>query len=208
MVALAEGTGSTVGSHRFILKNERDIASAFVQRIALLGGESSGKSTLAAALAAHYDTLWVHEYGRELWELQKGVMTEDDLLKIGVEQTRREEAALESSNRFLFCDTSPLTTAGYSLWMFGHIDPKLAKLVARAYDGVILCNPDFPFVQDGFRREEAFRHQQHAWYQEQISGFSCPVLEVGGSLAERIASVESWLASADFRSDLIVWPSS
>jgi HTH-type transcriptional regulator, transcriptional repressor of NAD biosynthesis genes len=78
-----------------------DVAGAFVHRIVLLGGESSGKSTLAAALAAHYKTVWVHEYGRELWERQNGVMSEEDLLKIGHEQIRREEEALRSANRYL-----------------------------------------------------------------------------------------------------------
>lgn len=174
-----------------------EVANTPVRRIVLLGGESSGKSTLAAKLADRHRTLWVHEYGRELWEQQKGVMSEQDLLKIAYEQIRREEAELRNSRGFLFCDTSPLTTAGYSLWMFGHVDPKLARLAARSYDGVILCRPDFPFVQDGFRREEAFRHQQHAWYQEQLAALACPILEVGGSVPERIASVESWLASAD-----------
>jgi HTH-type transcriptional regulator, transcriptional repressor of NAD biosynthesis genes len=170
-----------------------EVASAFVHRIALLGGESSGKTTLAAALAERYGTLWVHEYGRELWELQKGVMSADDLLKIGYEQIHREEAAMKRAQRFLFCDTSPLTTAGYGLWMFGHIDPQLAKLAARSYDAAILCKPDFPFVQDGSRREEAFRDQQQAWYQDQITTLKYPVLEVGGSVSERLSLVASWL---------------
>jgi len=172
-----------------------EVADAFVHRIVLLGGESSGKSTLAAALAAHYRTVWVHEYGRELWEQQNGVMSEEDLLIIGHEQIRREEEALRSANRYLFCDTSPLTTLGYSLWMFGRTDPELANLATRAYAAAILCKPDFPFVQDGSRREEAFRDQQYAWYQEQIGTMKCPVLEVGGSVSERVSTVTGWLST-------------
>ncbi len=176
-----------------------EVAGAYVRRIVLLGGESSGKTTLAAALAARYETTWVHEYGRELWEQQKGTMSKEDLLKIGYEQIRREEEALSSANRYLFCDTSPLTTAGYGLWMFGHVDPELAKLATREYDAALLCKPDFPFVQDGARREEAFRDQQHAWYQEHTSTLKCPVLEVGGILAERVSSVAEWLPQLDLR---------
>jgi HTH-type transcriptional repressor of NAD biosynthesis genes len=172
-----------------------EVAGAFVHRIVFIGGESSGKSTLAAALAAHYKTSWVHEYGRELWEQQNGVMSEEDLLKIGHEQIRREEEALCSANRYLFCDTSPLTTLGYSLWMFGRIDPELANLATRAYAAAVLCKPDFPFVQDGSRREEAFRDQQYAWYQEQIGTMKCPVLEVGGSVSERVSTVTGWLST-------------
>jgi HTH-type transcriptional regulator, transcriptional repressor of NAD biosynthesis genes len=174
-------------------------AAAFVRRIVLLGGESSGKTSLAAALAEHYHTIWVHEYGRELWEQQQGIMSEADLLEVGNEQIRREEDALDSANHFLFCDTSALTTAGYGLWMFGRIQPELAKLATRDYDAAILCKPDFPFVQDGSRREEAFRDQQYAWYQQQSATFKCPVLEVAGTVAERVSSVARWLSLLDLR---------
>jgi HTH-type transcriptional repressor of NAD biosynthesis genes len=61
---------------------------------------TGGKTALAAALAAHYKTIWVHEYGRELWEEQKGTVSEEDLLKIGYEQISREEEALSSANRY------------------------------------------------------------------------------------------------------------
>jgi NadR type nicotinamide-nucleotide adenylyltransferase len=167
-----------------------EVAAAFVRRIVLLGGESSGKSTLAA----HYQTTWVHEFGRELWEQQHGEMSEEDLLKVAHEQIRREEAALSSANGYLFCDTSPLTTAGYGLWMFGRIQPELAKLAAREYDAVILCKPDFPFVQDGSRREQAFRDQQYAWYLQQTATLKYPLLKAGGTVAERVLSVAQWLS--------------
>ncbi|HMD29090.1 MAG TPA: AAA family ATPase [Steroidobacteraceae bacterium] len=175
-----------------------EVAAAFVRRIVLLGGESSGKTTLAAALAAHYETTWVHEYGRELWEQQHGEMSEEDLLKVGHEQIRREQQALSSANGYLFCDTSPLTTAGYGLWMFGRVQPELANLAAREYDAIILCKPDFPFVQDGSRREEAFRDQQYAWYLQQTATLRCPVLKVAGTVPERVSSVAQWLSELPF----------
>jgi nicotinamide riboside kinase len=39
-----------------------------VQRVAFIGGESSGKTTLARVLAERLQTVWVPEYGRTLWE--------------------------------------------------------------------------------------------------------------------------------------------
>jgi HTH-type transcriptional regulator, transcriptional repressor of NAD biosynthesis genes len=171
-----------------------DVAAAFVHRIALLGAESSGKTTLAAALADHFKTTWVPEYGRELWEQQSGLLSEADLTKIGHEQIRREEAALRCANQYLFCDTSPLTTAGYGNWMFGRVSAELALLATRPYHAVVLCRPDFPFVQDGTRREEAFRTQQHAWYQQQIANSMAPALEAAGSVPQRISQVAKWLS--------------
>ncbi|MFS2019786.1 AAA family ATPase, partial [Massilia sp. CT11-108] len=49
---------------------------ATVARVALLGAESTGKSTLAQALAARYGTLWVPEYLREFVEVNARVPRE------------------------------------------------------------------------------------------------------------------------------------
>ena len=174
-----------------------EVRAAFVQRIAVVGGESSGKTTLTAALASHFQTKWASEYGRELWDVQAGILSEPDLLKIAHEQIRREDEGMRSADRYLFCDTSPLTTAGYSGWMFGRFDAELAALATRPYDAIVLCQPDFAFVQDGTRRDDAFRLQQHAWYQEQLSQLKCPTFEATGSVAQRVSRVTDWLSTLD-----------
>src|SRR5213593_2519138 len=46
------------------------VYASLVRRVALVGTESTGKSTLARALAERLQTVWVDEYGRELWEAQ------------------------------------------------------------------------------------------------------------------------------------------
>jgi len=140
-------------------------------------------------LAAHCGTAWVPEYGRELWENQCGQLSEQDLLKIAHEQIRREEDGLRLAQRYLFCDTSPLTTLGYSHWMFGKVHPELSLLARRPYDAMVVCSSDFPFVQDGTRRDETFRWQQQTWYQEQAAVMECPTLEAAGSVPERVSQV-------------------
>ncbi len=87
-----------------------DVYRSFVRRICLLGGESTGKSTLSKALADVLDTAYVAEFGRDYWEEKNGVLTADDLLHIAREQVRREQQA--EANRDL-CDTSPLMTVLY-----------------------------------------------------------------------------------------------
>jgi nicotinamide riboside kinase len=63
-----------------------------LKRIAILGAESTGKSTLAPALAARYGTLWVPEYLREFVETQQRVPFEDDQIDIARTQRAREDA--------------------------------------------------------------------------------------------------------------------
>jgi len=172
------------------------VYASFVQRVCLLGGESSGKTTLAAALAQYFDTRWVAEYGRELWESQDGELSYDDLLKIGREQVRREAAAASEARRWLFCDTSPLTTYFYCIEMFGKAEAELAGLADAASDSyalVLLCAPDFPFIQDGTRRDDGFRLRQHGWYQAELERRGIAYVEVKGVVEDRVGQVAQLL---------------
>ena len=171
-----------------------EVLASFVPRIVLLGGESSGKSTLAAALAERLGTAWVPEFGRELWERRGGVLTPEDLRTIGREQVRREDAAAPQARGVLVCDTSPLTTWGYSGWMFGTPDPALEPLARRRYEGVVLCAPDFAFVQDGTRQPADFRRRQHDWYVARLAELRVPFIHATGPLEQRIAQVMAWVA--------------
>ncbi|WP_215407847.1 AAA family ATPase [Janthinobacterium sp. JC611] len=171
------------------------VRADFVMRVCVLGGESSGKTTLTQALARHFETEWVAEYGRELWEGQDGVLAYDDLLKIGREQLRREAQALLAARRWLFCDTSPMTTYFYCVEMFGRAEQELAQLAEHRYDLVLLCAPDFPFIQDGTRRDEDFRARQHAWYQAELARRGIAFVEVSGPVDDRVRQVAQLLAA-------------
>jgi NadR type nicotinamide-nucleotide adenylyltransferase len=117
------------------------VYASFVQRIVCLGGESSGKSTLAAALAEHFNTLYAAEFGREWWVERGGQLSFDDLVFIGRKQIEREEQLARRATRYLFCDTSPLTTLFYCLDQFVHADPQLEALAERRYALTLLCAP-------------------------------------------------------------------
>jgi HTH-type transcriptional regulator, transcriptional repressor of NAD biosynthesis genes len=167
------------------------VRADWVQRMVLLGGESSGKTTLAQALAKALDTQWVPEYGRELWEKKNGQLSQDDLVAIAHEQCGREDAMVMHCGPWLVCDTSALTTLGYSLWMFGQHDPVIAALAKRHYSLTILCSGDFEFVQDGTRRDADFQTRQHQWYLQQLTEQQTDFVEVKGSLEARVSAVLS-----------------
>ena len=165
------------------------VYGSFVKRVCMLGGESSGKSTLAKALARHFGTLHVSEYGRELWEANNGALKYEDMLHIAQTQVATEERTCPQANRFLFCDTSPLTTLFYSRELFQRADPQLEQLAERPYALVVLCGTDFGFVQDGTRQNADFRERQHNWYVDELNSRGIPFVEVTGSVTERLAQV-------------------
>lgn len=169
----------------------------FVQRVAILGGESTGKTTLAEEIAVRLATVHAAEYGRELWEQSQGVLTEADMLRIAQTQVGREQALSLEANRWLICDTTPLTTMLYSQAMFGQACDELEVLARRPYDLVFLCAPDVPFMQDGTRRDEAFRQFQHDWYLRELESRGIHYRLLQGSWRKRIAATLECISSSD-----------
>jgi len=187
------GTAIRAAPHLYRDYMSPAVTAAFVQRVAVLGGESSGKTSLARALAAKLSTEWVAEYGRERWERQQGRLAFGDMLEIARTQLARELDASLRARQWLICDTSPLTTLFYSLRMFGAADPALHALATTPYSHVVLCAPDFPFVQDGTRQTSAFRDEQHQWYLQTLEERGIGFQLVSGNLESRIEQVVSRL---------------
>jgi NadR type nicotinamide-nucleotide adenylyltransferase len=163
-----------------------EVYADFVPRVALLGGESTGKTTLAAALALALGTTWASEYGRELWERQDGVLRFEDMEHIAQRQLLLEQQQAGTAHGVLLCDTTPLTTLFYSEAMFGRATELLQQLAKRRYALTLLCLPDFPFVQDGTRRDDTFRRHQHDWYERALDGLGVDYKELGGSVEQRV----------------------
>ena len=169
---------------------------AFVERIALLGAESTGKTALAAALAERLGTEWVPEYGRERWVERGGTLGPDDLLTIAEVQVAREQSACESAHRWLLCDTTPLTTLFYFIEEFGTPPTRLSELAQRHYQHVWLLSPDFGFVQDETRRGADFSTRQQRWFHEQLGKLPQPHRVLSGTLQQRVETAVAWLAAA------------
>ena len=171
------------------------VRADFVPRVVLLGGESTGKSTLADALAAAWGCPRVGEYGRERWLARGGRLQEHDLLDIALEQCRREDQAARTAEPALVCDTSALTTLGYAHWTHDRADPRLRALAERRYALTVLCGDEIPFEQDGTRREPAFRARQQAWYRDALRARGVGWVDATGPVAARVAQVTAALAS-------------
>src|SRR5689334_16542675 len=62
-----------------------------LKKIVAIGPESTGKSTLCAQLAQHYNTLWCPEYAREYLTIHGMNYTYEDLLTIAKGQVELEE---------------------------------------------------------------------------------------------------------------------
>jgi NadR type nicotinamide-nucleotide adenylyltransferase len=166
-----------------------------VLRIAILGAESTGKSSLAEALAARFGTLWVPEYLREFVATHQRTPQEHEQLFIATTQVEREAAAAAAANRLLFCDTTPLMTAIYSRFYWGRVDPQLDALARkRSYDVTVVTAPDAPWVADGLQRESAeVRQLIHEQLLATLDSLKTPYLLVAGNPEQRVRQVQTAL---------------
>ncbi len=172
-----------------------------VKRVVLIGAESTGKTTLAQALAQRWDTEWVAEYGREHWEdkLRRRTSLEqalswssDEFVDIAREQQARENTAALRARRVLFADTNAFATGTWHERYYGRRDSRVDAIGAQDRpDLYLLTAPDVPFVQDGVRDGEHIRHWMHQRFVEQLAERPTPVVLIDGAYAERVIKAET-----------------
>ncbi|GAC1369946.1 MAG: hypothetical protein NVSMB30_08190 [Hymenobacter sp.] len=175
------------------------VPPAAVLRVVVLGAESSGKSTLCAALAEAFQTTWVPEYGRTLHEQKNARLDYEDLLYIARRHVELEDEAAARAHKLVFCDTNAATTAQYSYYYFQRCDPALQALAAVCgprYAHTFVCAPTVPFEHDGWRGPEALRSFQHGMILMQLDLYGIPYTLVEGTVAERVAQVKKQLDRA------------
>lgn len=135
----------------------------YTRKVLVLGGESTGKSTLVQNLALAYNTNFVSEVGRDTCEYAGGedFMNVDDLYENLLRQKINVMDAVKQSNRIIFVDTDALTTLFYADFLLKNKDEKnkcqkLAEAInsINDWDLVLFLEPTVEFVQDGTRSEE------------------------------------------------------
>jgi len=127
-------------------------------RIALLGAESTGKTTLAAELAAHLrrngGTVAVADEVLRQWCTRSQRMPRpEEQMAIAQEQERRVDLAAACAD-VVIADTTSLMVAIYSGMLFedGSLY-RFALAQLNRYDHLLLTGLDLPWVADGLQRE-------------------------------------------------------
>lgn len=169
----------------------------FVKKILLVGGESTGKSTLCQMLATLYNTNMVAEEGREICDLAgtEDTMLAEDLHKCFLYQKTAEMKAVEHSNKLLFVDTDALITQFFCSFLELPEDKlliceKLGQSISAIHDFdlVLFLEPTVAFVQDGTRNEKLL--QDRIGYSNQIKKLfdqaKIPYVELSGDYEDRL----------------------
>ena len=165
-----------------------------LKKIVIIGPESTGKSTLCAALAAHFQTAWVREYAREYLDAHGMGYTYDTLTTIGRGQLALEDAAAGdetagSEDGLVFIDTDLYVIKVWSEYVYGRCETWILKEIARRkYDAYLLCNTDLPWADDPLREypDPGIRERLYHIYKDLLVNQSVPWAVVSGTADERV----------------------
>ncbi|NDE61269.1 MAG: ATPase [Cyclobacteriaceae bacterium] len=168
------------------------------KRILILGPESSGKSTLAEALAQHFQEPWVPEVARQYLQDVNRPYDFEDLLYLGKQQMSWEDELASKAKSYLFCDTDLRVIQVWSQHRFGKIDPWVQEeLERRTYDLILLCAPDLPWQADPLREHPLPEHRERFFqqYLHLTKESGVPYRIISGNAEQRLRdSVEAILA--------------
>jgi NadR type nicotinamide-nucleotide adenylyltransferase len=157
-----------------------------IKKVAIVGPECTGKTSLAALLANYYHTQWVPEYARGYLDKLAVPYTENDLLRIAQGQVRIEDEFARDADQVLICDTNLIVIKIWSEFKFKRCDAwVLEEMNRRTYDLHFLTNIDIPWVADPQREHPNHREHLYALYKEQLNTMKVAYVEIKGSDKER-----------------------
>jgi nicotinamide riboside kinase len=170
-------------------------------RIAIVGAESTGKTTLALQLAARlakdtgHAVAWVPEVLREWCDERGRTPLAHEQGAILQAQHRRIEAAA-ARHDVVVCDTTALMTAVYSRLIFD--DRSLDEVALALHRGMsltLLTALDLPWVADGHQRDgEHVREPVDALLRELLLAHRLPWAVIGGAGAVRVQQAANAVA--------------
>lgn len=160
-----------------------------VKRIALLGPESTAKSTLSEALSRHYKTVWVKEYAREYLTTINRKYTLDDIVTIAKEQLKQEQSAVSKVNKYIFADTELITAKVWCEDVF-NVCPKWISEnnLINKYDLYLLTSPDIPWEDDVQRENPHRREFLFDRYESELKSINANYTVIAGVGETRLAN--------------------
>ena len=166
-------------------------------RVVLTGSESTGKSTVAAELTAHFDaSALVPEFVRHFAALKGAPIDFSDHGTIARGQMALEDEQIARAPAVVIQDTDLLSTVVYCVHYFGRCPAWIEEeAAARRPDLYLICDVDVPWVPDGVRDREYARGEMQALFRRAVTASGVPFVDIRGSRAERLNAAVAAVAA-------------
>jgi NadR type nicotinamide-nucleotide adenylyltransferase len=176
---------------------ETQHATSGIRRIAIIGPECTGKTTLSQQLAEHFNAEWIPEYARQYITELEGKYAMDDVVFIAKKQIDEFDFSDDSAYNQIFFDTNLIIT---KVWFDVAFDecPDWVEdaIVTRKFDYHLLCNTELPWEPDivrengGKKRERLFNI-----YEQELKKRGFPYGIVAGDGDSRLTNALTLLNS-------------
>ena len=182
--------------------------------VVLVGPESSGKTTLARMLAAHYGAPWAAEVARDYLKAPAAGQARDraegqrgydaaDLEQIARAQFDAEHQLRTTHHRLVLLDTDLLVIDIWWRERFGQppdwVVESLENTAPEPGRRYLLCPPDLPWEPDPLRENPQDRQRLYERYQRRLNDLGAIYLVIAGTGAGRsiaaISAIDGWLGA-------------
>jgi nicotinamide riboside kinase len=158
------------------------VSTGSTQIFAIVGPESTGKTTLCDQLAKNFDTVIVPEFSREYLNSKNGIYQEEDLLFIAEQQLLLEQNVISQVPSTIFCDTDILVVKVWQQFKFGRISTEIEDLfrkqTTRKY---LLTYPDLNWEPDPLRENQHQLLELFNLYESHLKNISANYRIIKGS---------------------------
>lgn len=156
-------------------------------RVVITGAESTGKTTLAEQLSAHFEAPLSREFVRDFVESIDRPICAKDLDAIMEGQKNYECEACEKSPRLVFHDTNLLSNVIYADYYFKQQPKALdSALFLAKYDLYLFCQNEIPWHPDGEQRDSPqARDELHQAFEKHLADYPVPVIQIKGNPEDR-----------------------
>lgn len=158
-------------------------------KITFTGPESSGKTSVSKAIAAHFDAIWFPETARSYLLERKGKYHFSDIENIALHQEQQRQAKLDKSMGVY--DTENIVLYIWSMFKYNKCAAKVKSLMEnQVFDHYFLCSPEgIPWEEDPLRESPNQREELFELYLEQLQKLQVDFTVLNGSFQERVEVV-------------------
>ncbi|HMR18035.1 MAG TPA: ATP-binding protein [Sphingobacterium sp.] len=169
-------------------------------KIAVVGPESTGKSTMAQYLAKNTGTVCVPEYARYYCQNLNRQYTLQDEVNMFYGQLAVEEALIPlTTHDILICDTTILTVKVWCDYLFGDTPAEIkAEITRRHYDLYLFMDIDLPWEDDPLRDFPGQREHFREVWQKELEAIRADYVIISGLGSDRLQ--RGWNVTQDMLS--------
>lgn len=164
------------------------VQAFFVKRIALVGTESVGKTTLTEKLSKFYNTPYVREVGRDYSYKYSDQLTEEHFDQLAMEHFLLTEKLALNCNKILLVDSEAIVSQYYLEMYFGRRSNLIDQIIRRQkFDLWLYLEPDLEWVNDGLRfaGAEKTRKRNNAHLKEMLEDYGISYRIISGDYNDR-----------------------